>query len=260
MLIFDEAHNIEDIARCVGACCALICLRGRCLFTRSSELPAHACHCRMHTHTHACIMHTIPRESGSAEIELETLKLAWLGLERAANHGAAPDTYRPLAAAVMGLIQRLRALATDAGGGWRAAGFESQERVWAGRELMAELEAAGLGPNDVGHLQVGAAATPGFAPKKQPGTLAATAITKFKQVCSIQGCTHIKHTLRSTTTHQALYDQARAAEERATFNTEGEAALEEVPKDVDSARAGEPLRPLRLCHHAARMHERTLCC
>jgi hypothetical protein len=76
------------------------------------------------------------RDAGSAEIDLDTLKLSWLGLERAATHGNAPDIYRPLADATMALIQRLRALAGDAGPGvWRAAGFETQERVWAGREV-----------------------------------------------------------------------------------------------------------------------------
>jgi hypothetical protein len=75
-------------------------------------------------------------ESGSAEVDLETLKLAWIGLERAANHGAAPETYRPLADAAMRLIQRLRARAGEAGPGvWRATGFEAQERVWTGQEV-----------------------------------------------------------------------------------------------------------------------------
>lgn len=76
------------------------------------------------------------RESGSAEIDLETLKLTWLGLERAATHGSAPETYRPLADAVMGLIQWLRRHAGGATpGAWRAAGFETQERLWSGQEV-----------------------------------------------------------------------------------------------------------------------------
>jgi hypothetical protein len=38
----------------------------------------------------------------------------------------------------MGLIQRLRALAGDARpGAWRAAGFETQERMWSGQEVRA---------------------------------------------------------------------------------------------------------------------------
>lgn len=83
------------------------------------------------------------REAGSAEIELETLKLSWLGLERAATHGNAPDTYRPLADAVMGLIQRLRALAGAAAPGfWRESAFEAAEHVWSGREVRGRLLAA----------------------------------------------------------------------------------------------------------------------
>jgi hypothetical protein len=186
VLIFDEAHNIEDMSRWGGGVRWGVEVRwgGGCLAAEALlgyphlESPWRAGHCcgarrsaagraaervrsrlaprrapasRPPWHPSTCrrmsaaaepppLPHPAPgpppREAGSAEIDLEVLKLAWLGLERAATHGSAPDTYRPLADATMGLIQRLRALAADAGpGAWRAAGFETQERVWSGQEV-----------------------------------------------------------------------------------------------------------------------------
>ena len=89
------------------------------------------------------------REAASAEVDGRQLVEAAQALARAAaaatqgGDARAASVYAPLAASVGGVAAWLRAAAD--GGGLVKTGFESFERVWAGRSAQAALAEAGLG-------------------------------------------------------------------------------------------------------------------
>ncbi|KAK9837585.1 hypothetical protein WJX74_000931 [Apatococcus lobatus] len=104
ILIFDEAHNIEDTAR----------------------------------------------DAASAELDAGLLLEVHMALQRIIAFGVRTDLYQPMADAIWNLYDWLRALSE--GNQLISKGLEASERVWAGKEAMAELRQAGLAEEQVAAL------------------------------------------------------------------------------------------------------------
>jgi hypothetical protein len=136
VLIFDEAHNIEDVARCarwgglgrLDACVGLALAPGACptsggAATLWDPLARPSPTCRS-----PC------REAGSADVDLDTLVTVQVALATAASISNHAEHYQPLHAACEALVGWLGGVANNAQL-MRQQAFERFEVVWSSQQV-----------------------------------------------------------------------------------------------------------------------------